>query len=75
MTQLDQILGALKERPLTSLEAFKFFNCTRLAARVGELRATGHDIHTERVTIGKKSFARYHLINREPHTLPARLDA
>lgn len=47
---------------ITPLEAVKGFGCLRLAARISNLRALGHDIKTEMVVVGKnKRVARYSL--------------
>ena len=45
---------------ITSMDAFRL-GCTRLAARIADLRADGYDIYTERVTENHVTFARYHL--------------
>ena len=60
-TQKQQILDMLLEAPLTSMESFKILGCTRLAARILELRNDGHEITSESVTDGKTTYARYHL--------------
>ncbi len=47
-SQKSEILAYLKEgRSLTAIEALHEFNCFRLAARIAELRAEGHDILIE----------------------------
>lgn len=62
MTQTAQILRALERgRTLTPLEALTEFGCLRLAARVEELRASGHQIHCRLVERGKKRVGMYWL--------------
>ena len=46
MRQSEVVLEALKKAPMTSMEAFVEFGITRLAARIDELRKSGHRIHT-----------------------------
>ena len=65
MTQNEQILSLLKRGPLTQLEALDKVGTTRLAARINDLRELGHIIHTEPVTKGNKTYARYHLIQEK----------
>lgn len=61
-TQAQQILNWLKQgRGITPMEALRRFNCFRLSGRVYDLRKQGHKIKTQRVTVGKKQFARYRL--------------
>ena len=62
MTQTEAVLDWLQRRPLTALEALQHLGCFRLAARVEELRRLGHNIITETVNVGPKSYARYFLI-------------
>jgi hypothetical protein len=61
MTQTARILSHLKVGPITPLQALECYGCFRLAARIAELRDQGYNIHTERVTTGEKTYARYHL--------------
>lgn len=45
--QADQILYHLRHiGPLTSMEAFDLYGCSRLASRICELRQAGHRIET-----------------------------
>jgi Helix-turn-helix domain len=60
-TQKEQVLDMLVDGPLTSMESFKVLGCTRLAARVLELKNDGHIITTEMVKDGRTTYARYHL--------------
>lgn len=50
-------------RTLTSLEAIWLFGCTRLAARISDLKGKGHNVISEMVQVGtnKKKVARYSL--------------
>lgn len=66
-TQINAILEHLKEKgEITSMEAFKNYGCTRLAARIYELRQRGYDIDTFE-EVGKTrygttcKYARYYL--------------
>ena len=62
MSQNSRILAHLKRgRAITALQALKLFNCFRLAARVLDLKAAGHDIVTTPVHRGQKRFASYSL--------------
>lgn len=50
-SQNDMILDHLKYiGGITSLEAYNEYGCTRLSARISDLRAMGIDIVAERVT-------------------------
>ncbi len=54
--QTTRVLSYLKTHTgLTSMEAFKMFGCTRLSAKIYELRKAGYDI----VTIDCEGFTRY----------------
>ena len=61
MTQAQWILNTLRKRPLTPLEALQGCGCLRLAARILDLKAQGHNIVRGMVTDGEKTFARYRL--------------
>jgi hypothetical protein len=52
---------------LTALEALQMMGVFRLAARIEDLRRKGHNIVTEEVTEGNKTFARYHLMKGVGH--------
>jgi hypothetical protein len=58
------------ERGVTPAEARLLANCDRLAARVCELRAEGHDIRTGSETAHGATYARYRL-----HERPVQLSA
>lgn len=65
-TQNEQILQWLmKRRSITPLEALHMFGCLRLAARIFDLRADGHNIETQRIEVGDdgKQVAQYRLIH------------
>lgn len=65
MTQKERILKFMKTNDgITSMDAFRL-GCTRLAARISDLRKQGHHIDTEYVTANRKRFARYYLIEEE----------
>ena len=61
LTQTEQVLQWLQSKPLTALEALQHMGCFRLAARVEELRSAGHNIVTQNVNVGNKSYAKYWL--------------
>ena len=69
-TQNDIVLRMLTEMPegITQLDALRPIRdggagCFRLAARIADLRAAGHDIHSEMVTTDSgKRVARYTLV-------------
>lgn len=66
MTQTDQILAALKNGPLTPMDALARYGCFRLAARIGELRERGYPVSVEKFkTPGGKRVARYWLETSE----------
>lgn len=61
MSQAEWILMTLKRKPLTALDALQGCGCMRLASRINDLRAAGHNIITETVKQNGKKFAKYHL--------------
>lgn len=62
MTQNEQVLQHLqKGHALTALTALRLFSLLRLAARVRDLRAAGHDIRTTMEGSGHKRYAVYRL--------------
>lgn len=47
MTQMDAIINHLKEHgDITSMQAIKLYGCTRLAAKIYDLRKRGYIIDT-----------------------------
>lgn len=65
MTQLDRIYGHLTRGPITPMQALSRYGVFRLAARIRDLRALGHEIKTETVVRKGKAFARYSLEARK----------
>ncbi len=63
MSQEQAILAWMRSgNSITPLDALHLFGCFRLAARIKDLRAEGHDIETELVTTpAGKRIARYRL--------------
>lgn len=64
-TQAAVILSMLKSRPegITSLDALKACGTMRLAARISDLKAMGHEIESVMVTLPNgKRVARYRLL-------------
>jgi hypothetical protein len=74
MTQADRILAYLRDHgSITPLEAMRDLGCYRLAARIYDLRAAGHEIHDEphRVTTRwgtTTTVSRYSLATNLPPT-------
>jgi len=62
MSQNHAILAHLQRAPITPLTALEVYGCFRLAARISDLRSSGHKIATEWVRKGEKRFARYRLV-------------
>ena len=63
-TQCAAILTMLKRGPITPLDAIREAKCMRLAARIADLKAEGHNITMEMVTQGEKRFAKYSLMRQ-----------
>jgi hypothetical protein len=62
MTQNEQIIAALKNGPLTPMDALARFGIFRLAARIVELRERGYPVAVEKhKTPTGKIVARYTL--------------
>lgn len=52
LSQSQRILAYLRSGShLTQLEAYGLFGCTRLAARIADLRSDGHDIRSRMITV------------------------
>lgn len=66
MSQCSEILKHMQERgSITALEALDLYGCFRLAARIKDLRADGHIIVTEEVSLpNNKTIARYSLAKK-----------
>ena len=71
MTQTEKILQCLKEQgSITSMEAYERFGCTRLSARIKDLRDEGHSIASDWETGEnrdgvKVTYARYRLAEKK----------
>lgn len=67
MTQTQGILRLLEDYPdgITAIDALNEVGCFRLAARISDLKAEGHDIVSEMVTLPNgKRVAKYWLRER-----------
>ena len=62
MSQSENILAHLQKRSITPLDAFTLYGCMRLAARIQDLKALGHNIVTTMEKKNGKKFARYTLL-------------
>jgi hypothetical protein len=65
MSQNQQILHHLQKSSITPLEALTKYGCLRLAARINDLKASGHQINRQMIYQGDKKFAKYSLIKRK----------
>ena len=65
-SQNGRILAHLQSvGPLTSLDALTLFGCSRLAARIADLRAKGYRIQSRFVTVGAdKRVSEYSLLDK-----------
>lgn len=62
-SQRQRILAyLLKGHSISPMRALYMFNCFRLSGRILELRKAHYNIHTEMVTVGQKTFAKYSLL-------------
>ena len=62
MTQCEKIKKYMELNDgITSMDAIRAFGCTRLSARIADLKKAGCKISAERVTVNHKTFVRYHL--------------
>ncbi len=62
MSQCDQVQTWLTRRQgLTTWQAIQMWKCTRLAARVAELKSRGHNIVSETVRTNGKRVSVYRL--------------
>lgn len=51
-TQNDRVLRYMEQHPsITSLDAFRLLGCTRLSARISDLRKKGYAIATQSVMV------------------------
>ncbi len=61
-SQNEKILNhLLTGAELTTMDAFRFFGCTRLAARILELKDQGYAIKRKTINIGKTYLTAYSL--------------
>lgn len=61
-SQNNKILTHLQSgKPITTYQAFTKYNCTRLSARIKDLRDKGYNITTRSITRKGKTFAEYRL--------------
>jgi hypothetical protein len=66
MTQNEWVLSELKRgKKLTALDALQGCGSFKLATRISELKAKGHNIVSETITKNGKRFARYSLIKNK----------
>lgn len=66
MSQCQDILTMLERGPVTAIDALQQTGCFRLAARIADLRAAGHDIETNTITTPMgKHIAQYTLKARK----------
>jgi len=64
MSQTQAILDYLKKgNTITSWECIHKFRCTRLSARIYDLRDQGYNIITNNITENGKTFAEYTLLS------------
>jgi hypothetical protein len=65
-SQNGRILAHLQTKgPLTSLDALTLFGCSRLAARIADLRSKGYAIRSRFVTVGaNKRVSEYSLLDK-----------
>lgn len=67
-SQAQRVLDYLKTyHTITQMDALREFGCARLASRICDLRAAGHDIQREMVTDKNRfgetvRYARYYLL-------------
>ena len=50
-------------KPITPMQAINMWKCTRLAARINDLRKLGYKIITISTSANGKRFAKYYLID------------
>ena len=66
MSQCEDILNHLKSRDITPRVALTLYGCTRLAARISELKHAGNDIKSKLIRVkgrhGKAWISRYSLV-------------
>lgn len=62
-SQTSMILKYLQEHPagLTQMDAITMFGCTRLAARIADIRHDGYNVISDTEVSGDKRYSRYRL--------------
>ena len=61
-SQTERILRHLIQgKRITQIEAFRRYQCWRLAPRINELRNDGHDIRTKMIQRNGKKYAQYYM--------------
>ena len=60
-TQDEIVLKHLKNKSITSMDAFVMYRITRLAAKIHSLRKQGHSIRTKMEKNKRSNYARYFL--------------
>lgn len=62
MSQTQAILDHMKRgQPITPMDALRLYGCFRLAARVADLRESGHPIERQLIRKDGKTYAEYRL--------------
>lgn len=70
MSQNSHILAYLEQgNRITDLEALNLFQCRRLAARIHNLRAEGHDIKDEWLELPSDKRVKRYYLERKPEQL------
>jgi flagellar biosynthesis protein FlhB len=64
MSHTMQVLNHLENKPITAMDALNDYGCFRLAARINELRMSGHNIKTEIKNQDGKRYAMYYLLKK-----------
>lgn len=65
MSQNATVLAALKNHPITALEALHGHKIMRLASRIKDLKYMGHDIDKNMIHKNGKCYASYYLIGEK----------
>lgn len=72
MTDTEAVLALLRQRGpagLTPLEALELVGTMRLAARIADLRAMGHDIETQTYTTKSRARVARYVLHEKPEQL------
>jgi hypothetical protein len=65
MSQNTKILKMLEAGPITAMDALREADCFRLAARIYDLRAQGHNIISHNIKRKNKVIAMYRLVKND----------